>query len=239
MDSIDMNLIKALIKLSPQTTRQIAEDCGMKQPNLMAALAGQRELPKAKTSSLLEALGIPDGMLECDKVHFWVVGMDLSPLALAVKMLFTHGAELAGVWRQGGGVFDLSRAFDQQMFVITDHRRWILIKRSGLGTLMPTAKPIAPETIPGLRWRGGKIGADTMVAISEDLYPEWSQGRGISLDILMLALGADTGIGWDEVVQAMKRLGLTPEAALGIIHEWSAHQNQAKPWGAPPNDYSS
>lgn len=220
MSEIDIALLKALINLSPKTTREIAQQIDMMQPNLMSALSGSRPLPKNKVAPLLELLGIPNGELAFNQVHFWVVGLDLAPLQYAVAQFFPKGAELAGLWRQGGGVWDLSRALDQQLFVLHDQRRWVVVKRTGLGTLMPTAKAIGPETIDGLRWRGGKVGAESMLAISADQYLRWSQGEDISTDALIQVVGAESGIGWPEVVQMMIALGITPAGAMDIIQDW-------------------
>ena len=128
MNEIDMTLIKALINLSPKTTREIAQQIDMMQPNLMSALSGSRSLPKNKVAPLLEILGIPNGEPAFNQVHFWVVGQDLAPLQYAVNQFFPEGAQIGGLWRQGGGVWDLSRALDQQMFVIYDQRRWVVVK---------------------------------------------------------------------------------------------------------------
>lgn len=220
MSEIDMALVKALINVSPKTTREIAKHIDMMQPNLMSALSGSRPLPKNKVAQLLELLGIPNGEAAFDRVHIFVVGLDLSPLQYAVDNFFPEGAELAGLWRQGGGVWDLSRALDQQMFVIYDQRRWVVVKRTGLGTMMPTAKAIGPETIDGLRWRGGKIGAETMVAIPPNQYQHLSQGDAISIDALIKAVGADSSIDWQQVVQMMVGLGISPAEAMDIIQHW-------------------
>lgn len=224
MHEIDMAIVKALINLSPKTTREIAQQIDMMQPNLMSAMSGSRPLPKGKVAPLLELLGIPNGEAAFDRVHFFVVGLDLAPLQYVVDKFFPEGAELAGLWRQGGGVWDLSRALDQQMFVIYDQRRWVVVKRTGLGTLMPTAKPIGPETIDGLRWRGSKVGAESMVAIPADKYQRWSQGEDLSIDALIQAVGADSSIDWPQVVQMMVSLGITPAGAMDIIQDWREMQ---------------
>lgn len=224
MNKIDMTLIKSLVSLSPKTTREIANGIGMQQPNLMSALSRSRELPKAKVSPLLDLLGMPNGEPGFNRVHFWLVGMDLSSLQYAVGKFFPDGASLAGLWRQGGGVWDLSRAFDQQMFVIYDQRRWVVVKRTGLGTLMPNAKPIGPEAINGLNWRGGTVGADSMVSVPEGCYEKWIQGE-VSLHELTHAVGTGSGVGWQEVIQMMTALGIRPAEAMDIIQNWRANQS--------------
>lgn len=224
MNEIDMHLIKALISLSPKTTREIAELIEMKQPNMMSALSGSRPLPKNKVTPLLELLGIPNGEPSFSKVHFWLAGLDLSPLQYAVSKFFPDGAQIGGLWRQGGGIWDMSRALDQQMFVIYDERCRAIVKRTGLGTFIPTAKAIGPETISGLQWRGGKIGAETMISIPTDKYQQWSQGDEINVEDLIGVIGADAGIGWHEVVQMMIDLGITPSGAMDIIHGWREAQ---------------
>lgn len=220
MNEIDMELVKALISMSPKTTREIAQRIDMKQPNMMSALSGSRPLPKNKVAPLLELLGIPNGEPALNKVHFWVVGLDLAPLQYAISHFFPKGAQIGGLWRQGGGVWDLSRALDQQMYVVYDDRCHVILKRTGLGTLLPSAKAIGPETIPGLKWRGGKVGAEAMLSIPAEKYQQWSQGDDISLEELLGVIGADSGVGWQEVVHMMIGLGITPSVALGIIQEW-------------------
>ncbi len=220
MNEIDMELVKALISLSPKTTREIAQWIDIKQPNMMSALSGSRPLPKNKVAPLLVLLGIPYGEPALNKVHFWVVGLDLAPLQYAISHFFTKGAQIGGLWRQGGGVWDLSRALDQQMYVIYDDRCRVIVKRTGLGTLLPTAKAIGPETIPGLKWRGGKVGAEAMLTIPSDKYQQWSQDEDISLEELLGVIGADSGVGWQEVVHMMIDLGITPSIAFEIIQEW-------------------
>lgn len=220
MNEIDMELVKALISLSPKTTREIAQQIDMKQPNMMSALSGSRPLPKNKVAPLLELLGIPNGEPALNKVHFWVAGLDLAPLQYAISYFFPAGAQIGGLWRQGGGVWDLSRALDQQMYVIYDDRCRVIVKRTGLGTLIPTAKAIGPETVRGLKWRGGKVGAEAMLSIPADKYQQWSQGDDISLEELLGVIDADSDVGWQEVVQMMIDLGVTPLAAMDIIQAW-------------------
>jgi len=224
MNKIDITLIKSLVSLSPMTTREIASRIGMQQPNLMSALSGSRDLPKSKVSPLLDLLGVPNGEPEFNRVHFWVVGMDLSSLQYAVGGFFPDGATLAGLWRQGGGVWDLSRAFDQQMFVIYDQRRWVVVKRTGLGTLMPNAKPLGPEVVNGLNWRGGKVGADSMVSVPEGCYEKWIQGE-VGMPELSQAVGALSGVGWPEVIQMMTALGIRPAEVMDVIQDWRSNQS--------------
>ncbi|MES2662913.1 MAG: hypothetical protein V4629_06390 [Pseudomonadota bacterium] len=224
MNEIDIELVKALINLSPKTTREVADLIEMKQPNMMSALAGTRPLPKNKVAPLLELLGIPNGEPSFTKVHFWVAGVDLSPLQYAISKFFPVGALIGGLWRQGGGIWDMTRALDQQIFVIYDERCRVVVKRTGLGTFMPTAKPIGPENIHGLKWRGKKIGAETMISIPAEKYQQWSHGDDINLEDLLKVLGADSGIGWREVVQMMIDLGITPSGAMGIIQSWREAQ---------------
>lgn len=217
MNEIDIALVKALINLSPKTTREIAQKIDMMQPNLMSALSGSRPLPKNKVAPLLELLGIANGEPALNKVHFWQAGLDLSPLQYAVSKFFPDGAQIGGLWRQGGGIWDMSRALDQQMFVIYNERCRVVVKRTGLGTFIPTAKAIGPETIAGLKWRGGKVGAETMISIPTEKYQQWLKGDDISIEGLVSAIGADSEVGWQEVVQMMVDLGLTPSAAISII----------------------
>lgn len=224
MIEIDITLIKSLVSLSPLTTREIASRIGMHQPNLMSALSKSRELPKSKVSQLLDLLGVPNGEPEYNRVHFWLVGLDLNSLQYAIHRYFPEGATLAGLWRQGGGVWDLNRAFDQQMFVIYDQRCWVVVKRTGLGTLMPHSKPLGPETISGLEWRGGDVGAESMVSVPEKLYEKWIQGE-VSMHDLTHVVAEESGIGWPEVIQMMNVLGIKPAEVMDIIQNWRANQS--------------
>lgn len=224
MNKIDITLIKSLVSLTPMTTREVAKRIGMQQPNLMSALSGSRELPKSKVSLLLELLGIPNGEPEFNRVHFWVVGMDLSYLQYALSRFFPDGANLAGLLRKGSGLWDLSRAFDHQMFAIYDQRRWAVVKRTGLGVLMPNATPLGPEVFKGLTWRGGKVGADSMVSIPEKFYEQWTQGE-IDMQDLSDALGALSGVGWSEVIQMLTVLGIRPNEVIDIIQNCRSNQS--------------
>lgn len=225
MSEINMALLKALINLSPKTTREIAHQIDMMQPNLMSALSGSRPLPKSKVAPLLELLGMPDGEPALNKVHFWQVGLDLSPLQYAVSKFFPSGAQIGGLWRQGGGIWDMSRALDKQMFVIYNERCRVIVKRTGLGTFIPIAKAIGPETVAGLKWRGGKVGAETMISIPTEKYQMWLKGNDISLESLVIAIGADSEVGWQEVLQTMVDLGISPSGAINIIQDWrEAHK---------------
>jgi len=71
-----------------------------------------------------------------------------------------------------------------------------------------------------LTWRGGKIGAETMMSIPSDKYQPWSQGENINPADVLSLIGADTGIGWPEVVQMMIDFGITPSCAVDIIQDW-------------------
>lgn len=224
MNVVDLKLIKVLVSLSPQTTREISARINVKQPNFMAALTGTRNFPKSTLEPLLEILGVPNNAPDFNRVHFWIAGLDLTALQYAVSKFFPNGAQIGGLWRQGGGIWDLRRALDQQMFVIYDERCLVIVKRTGLGTFMPTAKPIGPETISGLRWRGGKVGAETMVSIPTDKYQQWSEGKDITTEEVLSAIALDSGVGWQEVIQMMIDLGITPAGAMDIVHEWHAAQ---------------
>ena len=109
MELPQLELIQALVKMSGKTSRQISNACAVSETNFSAYLRGSRPFPASKQPLLMLELGIDgDGLLK-KKPILWSIGQDLAPLQIAVHYLFPKGADIEGIWREGGGVWDIKR----------------------------------------------------------------------------------------------------------------------------------
>jgi hypothetical protein len=233
---INMDLISSLVKLSLRTTRDIAQACEMSQPNMLTALAGKRSFPKDKLARLLLTLGIDSQLPSIGQVHYWRVGVDITLLQTAVAAFFPSGAEIAGIWRKGDKSPDHSNMTDKQMFVIYDERTLVVLQRTALGANLPLVKPIGPNTLSGLQWKGGRVGANNMVPVSTELHAALENGEPIDEQEMRQVIGCLPTIRWQDVLDYMQRINLTPSDALEVIQSWSATSKLTHPkWIAIDN----
>lgn len=217
MSKLNIDIIRDMALLSLNSTRTLAERCGLSQPNLVSGLAGKRSIPADKLAALLEALGIVGEQLHSDQLHLWKVGFDLAPLQRALGMFMPDGGTLAGLWREGGRGLDFSRSFDKQMFALFDDRNLIVLRRSGLGTHSLVAPRIGPETLHGFNWLGGRIGADTMIHIPKEDFLALQNGQPMPIGELRKLLGAVPEIGWSDVLAYAQTGWRTPSEAMTAL----------------------
>jgi hypothetical protein len=213
-----LELIKALIKLSGKTARQIAEACAVSESNFSAFLRDVRPFPEIKQPLLMLALGIDGHGLLKQTPHVWHVGSDLAPLKIAVQHLFPNGAAIEGLWRAGGGIWDMRRTFDNVLFAVSDGTSRIIINRSGIGFLMAlNPSPITPETIPGFKWQADKPGADTMIQIAEERYAVWSKAEISNEEFDAAFLGESSTVTWQQIQNYAEGCGMTAKEVLQVL----------------------
>jgi transcriptional regulator with XRE-family HTH domain len=217
MSKLNIDAIRDMVGLSLESTRALAEHCGLSQPNLITGLAGKRSIPADKLAALLDALGIEGEKLRPSQVHLWKVGIDLSPLQRTLQAFMPNGGTIAGIWREGGKGIDFSRSFDKQMFVIFDDRNLIVLRRSGLGTHSLVAPKVGPQTLPGFSWLGGRTGVDTMVHIPRESFLALQQGQPMPVNDLRKLLGTAPEIDWGDVFTYLQRHWRTPTEAMEAI----------------------
>jgi len=214
---LSISIIRDLASLSLDSTRTLADLCGLSQPNLVTGLAEKRSIPADKLAALLDVLGIEGEQLRPGQLHMWKVGLDPSPLQRALQTFMPNGGTIAGLWREGGKGIDFSRSFDKQMFAIFDDRNLIVLRRSGLGTHSLVAPKVGPETLPGFSWLGGRTGVDTMVHIPKENFLALQKGQPISVSALRELLGTVPEIDWSDVLTYIQRNWRTPEEAMAAI----------------------
>lgn len=219
MKEMSLNLIKTLVKVSRLTMTDIAARSGMLRPNLAEALADKRGIPNSKLEELLMTLGIENNYPSPDKIHYWKIGVDLAPLESAINVFFPTGAEIAGLWREGGKVFNLNRAMDKQQFAIYDDHTLVVLNRSGLGVHMPLAQLIGPETIAGLRWKNDRVGSDAMVPLPKTIIASLELGTYKDMNTLRQLIDAVPSVSWDDVLTYAKQQWTAPKKALDDLVE--------------------
>lgn len=218
MELDQLELIKALIKLSGKTARQIAEACAVSESNFSAFMRGLRPFPETKQPLLMLALGIDGHGLLKQTPHVWHVGSDLESLQMAVKHLLPNGAAIEGLWRAGGGVWDIRRTFDNVLFAVSDGTSRVIINRSGIGFLMAlNPPPITPETIPGFKWQADKQGADTMIQIAADSYAAWTKGEISNEEFDAAFLGKSNAVTWQQIQDYAQGSGMTTNEVLQVL----------------------
>jgi transcriptional regulator with XRE-family HTH domain len=218
MELEQLDLIKALIKLSGKTARQIAEACAVSESNFSAFMRDVRPFPEAKQPLLMLALGIDGHGLLKQTPHVWYVSQDLSPLQMAVKHLFPRGAEIEGLWRAGGGVWDIRRTFDNVLFAVSDGTSRIVINRSGIGFFMALdPSPITPDTVPGFKWQAVKPSADTMIQIAEDRYAAWVKAEISNDEFDAAFLGKSNAVTWQQIQEYALGCGMTTNEVLQVL----------------------
>ena len=219
-DNHYLELARALISLTGRSSRSIAFECDVVYTNFSAALRGTRSFPQAKWPKLMSILGLENNRLDPNKVHFWQVGVDIKPLQIVIREFFPAGISIAGVWREGGGVWDLKRVMDNAIFALTDNEHRVLVKRAGVGFMLHhNPLYISPVTIPELIWKIDKTGADSMLSISKAEYANWDKGN-VSIDafdeVWQQSPLLETG-NWDEVIGYAQKLKLSPQHVLDIL----------------------
>lgn len=218
MESDQFALIRSLVKLTGKTARQIAQECAVSESNFSAFMRGVRPFPEIKQPLLMLTLGIDGHGLLKHKPHFWHVGQDLEDLKIAVQHLFTHGAEIEGLWRAGGGIWDIRRTFDNVLFAVSDGDSRVIISRSGIGFLMAlNPPPITPETVPGIRWQAANSGANTIIQIAEQRYEAWAKAE-ISNEEFDAAFHRESStVSWQNIQDYAKGCGMTAHDVLQVL----------------------
>lgn len=218
MELDQLELIKALIKLSGKTARQIAEDCAVSESNFSAFMRGVRPFPEIKQPLLMLALGIDGHGLLKQIPHVWHVGSDLAPLQIAVKHLFSNGAAIEGLWRAGGGVWDIRRTFDNVLFAVSDGTSRVIINRAGISFLMAlNPPPITPDTVLGFKWQAEEPGADTMIQIAQDRYASWTKGEISNDEFDAAFLGKSNAVTWQQIQEYALGCGMTTNEVLQVL----------------------
>lgn len=218
VDNPHLELVRSMISLSGKSARQHSIDCGVVYTNFSAALRGNRSFPEDKWPVLLAQLGIPNLQLDAERVAFWQVGADLAPLKLAMKSFFPHGAKFEGVWRAGGGVWDMRRVMDNVLFAITDSKYRVILKRGGAGFMVHlNPDPVTPETVPQLSWRTGKPSVESMISIQDDQYEKWTLGDITPSEFDAAWYEGHQAVSWEQVTAYALERNLSPEQVLAIL----------------------
>lgn len=208
MDEVGM--IKSLVELRRANVSELSREIGYERANLVSALAGRRNLPEMMRPRLLKALGVERGRLIPTMVHFWTVGADIEHLVTVAKSLFRQELEMCGLWRAGGGLWDPKRAIDRALYAISGHGNRVVVLRSGLIATLGLAKPVNPDTIPHLHWRGGTVGAANMVKLPEGAFNKWEVGD-IAPEEFDRVIRRKTKLDWDEAIMLARDAGFTPD----------------------------
>jgi hypothetical protein len=146
------------------------------------------------------------------------VGSDLESLQMAVKHLLPNGASIEGIWRAGGGVWDMRRTFDNVLFAVSDGTSRVIINRSGISFLMAlNPPPITPDTIPGFKWQAESPGADTMIQIAEDRYAAWAKGDISNDEFDAAFLGKSNTVTWQQIQDYAQGNGMTTNEVLQVL----------------------
>lgn len=207
-------VVKALFKLDRRTTVELAQLIGMRRNNLVDALGDRRGVPAEYQAKLVEVIGLFNERLNCQQIHYWQVGYEIDDLHVAVSKLFPDGAEVAGLWRVGDSGFDLSRARDRQQYAIFDETALVIVIRKAIGLYAPLAKPISPETLPNLKWKGGSVGSHTMVNVPLDILKSLERAEYQDTNALRVILGHTPKLQWHEVFEYVRQRWSTPESAM-------------------------
>ncbi len=211
------DLIKCIFRLRHKTVQEIAKEADIHTTNLTDAMGGRRPIPAEKSEAIYSALGMHNGMLKSDQVHYWVVGVVLDDLQYAVERLFVNGAELAGVWREGSRSFNLKRVVDNQVFFLYDPHQIVVVIRKRIGIHSPVAKPIGPEVLPKVKWRGGSLGAENMLSLPKDMFKQLEAGHIQNVEELRQILGEETVVTWDDCLDYIKNNYPNPKVALSAL----------------------
>lgn len=210
----------ALVKLCRKKMIDIASESGIIRTNITNALAGDRGLPDDKVERLQAAVGMVAGRLDTQQIHYWRVGYDLEYFRTAIKAFFPDGAIIAGLWTKGISYFDLDRAIEGLNYIIYDEQTMVIVQRSSPGTFAIGAKPITPETVEGLRWHGGKVGADTMITLPKEVMKSIKAANYQELHYLQQLIGAEMIVGWDQVIDLLRSQYKQPHRAFAAVKRW-------------------
>lgn len=210
----------ALVKLSRKKMVDIASESEIIRTNITNALAGDRGLPDDKVERLQHIVGMVAGRLNAEQIHYWRVGYDLGYFRTAIKAFFPEGATIAGLWTKGISFFDLERAIEGLNYIVYDNQTMVVVQRSSLGTFTIGAKPITPDTVEGLRWYGGKIGADTMITLPIEIMKSIKAANYQGQDYLRQLIGAEIIVGWDQVIDLLRNKYKQPEQAFEAVKKW-------------------
>jgi hypothetical protein len=218
-----LELIQALVKLSGKKSRQIALACSVSEANFCSYLRGMRTFPAYKQQLLMYELGIDgDGLLK-QKPILWHVGKDLDSLQIAVRHLFPRGADIEGIWRTGGGVWDIKRTFDNVLFAVSDGQSRVIINRSGVGFFMAIhPSPITPETVPGLKWQADNPSAETMIQIHDHRYSAWTLADISNKEFDAAFLHQSSEVTWQEIQEYAESCGMTTNEVLEVLMQQRA-----------------
>lgn len=206
----EVGVIKSLIELRRANVSALSREVGYERPNLVSALAGRRSLPETVRAPLLKALGVEGGRLMPSMVHFWIVAADLQPLVIVAEALFPRELEICGLWRSGGGLWDPRRVLDRALYGIYGRGNRIVVLRSGVVATLGFAKPVGPETIPHVCWRGGSVGASNMVKLPEKAFHRWETGE-VTPEEFDQVLKRKSKLTWGDANALAEEAGLTPD----------------------------
>ena len=207
-------VVKALFKLDRRTTVELAQLIGMRRNNLVDALGDRRGVPNEYQAKLLEVIGLHNEQLNSQQIHYWQVGYEIDDLHVAVSALFPDGAELAALWRSGDTGFDLSRARDKQQYAIYDETTLVIVIRKAIGLYAPLAKPISPETLSNIKWKGGSVGSHTMVNVPPEILKSLERAEYQDINTLRVLLGHTPKMKWHDVFEYVRQRWSTPENAM-------------------------
>ena len=222
------DLVKALFKLSRKTASEIAKFCDLQRPNLLDAVAGKRGIPAIKQDRLNEALGIAWGMPLTDHIHYWTVGVDLEALKIAVAAFFPSGATIAGLWRESGRMFDISRAVQRQQYAIYDDRTLVILMRNNFGVHHLLAEPIGPESIHELAWRGGRVGHETMVSLPKMIFQGLVEASYSDVNTMRQYLKSTPSVTWEDFLRYVQQQWRTANEAMDAILNLTNNQSDSK-----------
>jgi hypothetical protein len=210
--------IVALSRVQKRKITEISKEADILRSNIVNAMAGDRGLPEEKYVRLLDTLGLVSGALDTERIHYWSAGYSLDHLKTVVSYYFPHGAEIAGIWSKGKTFFDLERALERLQYVIYDHRTIVILLRTNFGVLAPGAEPITPETVPGLVWRGGKVGPDTMINLPKQMMQSISSSQLQDVSAIRALMGCDISVNtWEQLISRIQSRWPNANAAYEAI----------------------
>jgi hypothetical protein len=203
---VDKRLIHDLLKLNPESISKIAEEIGYHRVNLQAGLAGKRPLPEPIINALLNVLGITNYIPSSNLVHVWKVGLNKSPLKLAIQFFFPAGAEIGAVWREEN--ISLKKATDPLVQFIRHRNTRVII------VYKPLIEGISPKDFPSLHWSNSSNENSKMISVGERMNA-WIDGD-ITTQEFDHTLGKQVA-SWDEVIKTSADKGLRPDDILDYI----------------------
>lgn len=210
--------LRALLDISPLSLSEIARRADMSKTAVSLFARGKGYLSEQARERVLGVLGVRNDRLTEDAVHFWVVGGDVEPIKRACELLFPHGGEIAGLWRQGRLGVDFRRAVDPGLWALHSPQARVVVKRTALMGAMPNAKVIGPSVLRSFKWRGGKVGSSQMVSIPIADFDRWSSGNITPSEFDQLLIRKRKA-SVDDVLQAAKMRKMTLDDVIKLIME--------------------